>query len=408
MKTLIVTTYDPPVPGRDVYGIYQRLGMFVRALGRLSDRIDMLHLVGGSYIAANPDLGRLSREQSEHMGVDINVLLAPNQRRQETMWNHYGAGMLALHRQPRFHHYGGDDQVQAVESCLRLKPGLILVHRLAGMCPVLRATGVTGRVFFDLDDVEHRVHLRQSLSPPSRPGKLLHVAQVPAMLAAERRAAALAQATFVCSELDRRYLRRCGIRSNVVVVPNAVSMPERGQPLVAEPTLMFLGTFIYEPNRLAAERLINRIWPLVRARAPLARLIMAGAAAERLPSFAAQPDGVEFTGFVDDLTALYARSRVVCCPLTIGGGTRFKLIEAAGHAKPMVASTVGAEGLAFADGAEILLRDDDASFADACLQLLRDDGLCARLGDAARAKAMALYDRERIQDRIVELMQPPA
>ena len=91
---------------------------------------------------------------------------------------------------------------------------------------------------------------------------------------------------------------------------------------------------------------------------------------------------------------------MVCCPLSNGGGTRLKLIEAAAYGKAIVSTSVGAEGLSFSDGAEILIRDDDIGIAEACVRLLNDDGLCARLGEAARTKAKSLYDRPVIRDRI--------
>ena len=53
---------------------------------------------------------------------------------------------------------------------------------------------------------------------------------------------------------------------------------------------------------------------------------------DRLPSRAGAPPGVECLGFVPDLDGLYARSRIVCSPIMQGGGTRVKLVEAAGYA----------------------------------------------------------------------------
>src|SRR5262249_5552633 len=106
--------------------------------------------------------------------------------------------------------------------------------------------------------------------------------------------------------------------------------------------------------------------------------------------------GVEFTGFVDDLEALYQQSRVVCCPVLAGGGTRIKIIEAAACGKPIVSTRIGAEGLEMVDGMELLLRDEPKSFAEACLRLLKDSTLCNKLGYAARAAVIRYYDRSRV------------
>src|SRR4030095_7177078 len=85
-----------------------------------------------------------------------------------------------------------------------------------------------------------------------------------------------------------------------------------------------------------------------------------------------------------------------CCPIRTGGGTRIKVIEAAAYGKPIVSTHVGAEGLEFEDGREILLRDEPQAFADACIELFRDGSLSSSLGQTARAKAIKLYDRQHV------------
>ena len=108
-------------------------------------------------------------------------------------------------------------------------------------------------------------------------------------------------------------------------------------------------------------------------------------------AIASNPPGVEFTGFVEDIQKLYKRSRVVCCPILAGGGTRIKIIEAAAYEKPIVTTTIGLEGIKMSDGKEVLIRDDAKSFSKACVQLLKDRTLCERLGKAARKVAVKEY-----------------
>ena len=67
----------------------------------------------------------------------------------------------------------------------------------------------------------------------------------------------------------------------------------------------------------------------------------------------------------------------------------------------MVSTTVGAEGLDFENGAEILIRDDAASLAQACLDLLASPQESARLARAARAKTQR-YDRRAVIDAVAD------
>jgi glycosyltransferase involved in cell wall biosynthesis len=207
--------------------------------------------------------------------------------------------------------------------------------------------------------------------------------------------------TFICSDHDFEQLAAGGFDvSKVVVAANAVDIPEHRPPLSRRPAALFLGHYGHTPNAEAAERLIASIWPRVRQAVPDAELVIAGGEPERIPSFREQPEGVVFTGFVDDLDALYGRARIVCCPLRNGGGTRLKLIEAAARGKPMVATSVAMEGLAFRNGLDAIVRDDDSRLAEACAMLLTDNDRAEAQANAAYRRAGALYSPPRIRAQI--------
>jgi len=72
----------------------------------------------------------------------------------------------------------------------------------------------------------------------------------------------------------------------------------------------------------------------------------------------------------------------------------------------MVSTSIGAEGLSFENGTEILIRDEDDAIADACVRLLTDDELCEQLGNGAHRKARLCYDLSETRDRIqVQLLE---
>jgi glycosyltransferase involved in cell wall biosynthesis len=101
--------------------------------------------------------------------------------------------------------------------------------------------------------------------------------------------------------------------------------------------------------------------------------------------------GVEFTGTVPDMRAEIAKATVCVVPLRIGSGTRLKILEAAAMAKPIVSTRLGAEGLDFVDGREIVLADDPKAFAGAVAELLSDASRRRQLGQAARTRVEECY-----------------
>lgn len=401
MKALVITPTNPPVEGRDVHAIFKRLRMFVQALGEMSDSVTMLHFVEPDAPEWKQDPGELDRAQSRYWGTNVRVRLVAKRKDAIRWWQHLSSPYSVLSR-PRFHPYVGDEQVAAISSQLKEKPDLVLAHRITGVAPLFRIEEHAAPVFFDLDDVEHRVKIRTSLSSSTLVSKLFNLIQVPGIYFAEMRAAKIAAMTFVCSDLDRRYLERLGMGKRVQSIPNALPIPQDLQDRHSDPAVLFLGNYDYPPNVLAAERLISNIWPKIVSRKPEARLVIAGNRPDLIPAFRRNVPNVEYTGIVDDLSLLYQRCRVICCPITIAGGTRVKLVEAAGYGKPMVSTAIGAEGLGMTDNVEILIRDSDEDIADACVQLLGDEELCARLGSAARQKAKAVYDVVQVQTKIRE------
>ena len=210
---------------------------------------------------------------------------------------------------------------------------------------------------------------------------------------------------FVCSSADAEHLRRLWFTHQVRVVPNAIETPAIPPDVTPSLSILYLGSYHHLPNVIAAERLISRIWPLIRAQVPDARLLIAGVESERLPSRSNPVPGVDYLGFVENISDLYARSRIVCAPITTGSGTRLKLLEAGAYARPMVSTRIGAEGLNFRDGHEILLREDDAALAAACVTLLRDDHICRQLGLAARAVVENRYEVQRIEYEVANLIK---
>ena len=172
--------------------------------------------------------------------------------------------------------------------------------------------------------------------------------QTPSLLLAERRAVRLATATFVCSEADRLRLSRLSSTNRVYTVPNSVSFPPQTPEQTPEPLVMFVGSMGSRPNAQAVDTLVQRVWPLVQARMPLARLVIIGNGSELTSSYPPADPSVSFLGFVDDLDSWYARASVICCPISHGSGTRVKIIEAAAHARAIVSTAMGAEDSTYA------------------------------------------------------------
>ena len=205
------------------------------------------------------------------------------------------------------------------------------------------------------------------------------------------RRAALAMA---CSNVDTGLIRSLcpGIRT--AVAQNVVDVSEYAVNAEEEPlTLVYQGGMDWFPNRDALEYFVGAIFPRVQREVPGVRLIAAGR--NPAPQFRARfadVSALEFTGTLPDLRPVIAKAAVCVVPLRIGSGTRLKILEAGAMGKAMVSTTVGAEGLDFVPGKEILIADDPAEFARNVVELLRDPARRKAMGDAARRRVLQDYD----------------
>jgi glycosyltransferase involved in cell wall biosynthesis len=256
-----------------------------------------------------------------------------------------------------------------------------------------------------MDDIEHVASFRRLVRDPGWPAERLLLMQLPRLVMAEVEAMRMAAGTFVCSEPDRRYLSRFPGGGRVSAIPNSVTFPDLDTYDNTEQLILLVGAMGYRPNAQAADTLVQKIWPLVRSRVPGARVAIVGVGREHTVSYHSPQEGVTFTGFVDDLQPLYRKARVVCCPILHGGGTRVKIIEAAANAKAVVSTRIGAEGLDFRDGHEIILEDGPAAIAQACVRLLGDAGAATRIGQAALAKARTTYERGVVVSQLAEVFR---
>jgi sugar transferase (PEP-CTERM/EpsH1 system associated) len=188
----------------------------------------------------------------------------------------------------------------------------------------------------------------------------------------EREAVGRAAATLVVNEREEAMVRRLVPDARVRAIQNGIDLAAYAPagPPSADPVVVFCGVMNYGPNADAAQRLAARIWPLVRARRPSARLLLVGAqptaAVQRLASL----PGVEVTGSVPDIRPYLWRSAVAAVPLLVARGIQNKVLEALAAGLPAVVSPAVAAGVPDEALPGCLTASSDDEFAGRILELL--------------------------------------
>lgn len=155
--------------------------------------------------------------------------------------------------------------------------------------------------------------------------------------------------------------------------------------------LIFTGTMYYRPNIEAMHYFCQEIFPRILIRLPRCRLKIVGNKPPQEVKALEKQGNIEVTGFVPDVRPYMASAAVVVVPLVSGSGTRLKILEAMGMGKAVVSTTVGAEGIDYSNGGDILIADDPESFAENIMALLVDGPKREMLGKNARALAEEKY-----------------
>lgn len=173
--------------------------------------------------------------------------------------------------------------------------------------------------------------------------------------------------------------------------------PEGREPL----TMLFVGGFRHEPNRAAVDWFVHEVLPLILARQPGARLVIAGSDPPAAHTYADYAANLEMQGYVEDVREPLGRYAVFVCPVLSGSGVRVKLLEAFGAGIPVVSTVIGAEGLARKDGEFCALADQPAKFAERVLALFEDPAGAAAMAARARAEVENNWDMTAITARLV-------
>ena len=176
--------------------------------------------------------------------------------------------------------------------------------------------------------------------------------------------------------------------SNVQLVDTGVDLDYYGYhaPVERTDTVIFSGAMDSRSNIDGIQFLMDEVWPLLIARRPDTRMIVAGRNPPPALVERARQRGIAwtFTGFVDDIRPHVLAGSVSVIPLRVGSGTRLKVFEAMALGRPIISTALGVEGLPVEPGRHYVNAESAADFADAVADLLDDAATRERIASNAR------------------------
>lgn len=148
--------------------------------------------------------------------------------------------------------------------------------------------------------------------------------------------------------------------------------------------LLFVGSYSWYPNRLAAKFLVEEVMPLLRERNLEYKLFLVG----KCPTEAIQEYGRKFedvivTGMVDSVEPFYKESDLFINSVTDGGGINIKMLEAMARGIPVITSEFGLRGIKSDDRNFVRVYSNAKECVDIIIELMEDRTKASIMADKA-------------------------
>jgi polysaccharide biosynthesis protein PslH len=279
-----------------------------------------------------------------------------------------------------------------VDRVLRERP-ITAIYVFSGQMGQYVPASFAGRVildFVDVDSAKFDSYGEAGTGPrawiDAREGRLLAAEE-------ERLAQRADVSLFVSDEEAALFASRIDGECNVRALRNGIDCTvfdpakTQAEPAIRKlpaPRLIFTGQMDYPPNIAAAERAIERLMPLIRAKLPDASFHVVGRNPPEFLKASRGRNGCYVWGEVTDIRTWLAAADMALVPLEIARGVQNKVLEAMAMALPVVLTPGAANGIGASDGDHLSIADSDEALVEAVVRLASAPQVAQTLGRNAR------------------------
>ena len=171
------------------------------------------------------------------------------------------------------------------------------------------------------------------------------------------------------------------------------------------PSLFFLGALDWMPNREGMEWFLDNFAADIINGDLRVKLYVGG---RNIPEAFDEYENmgkIFIQGEVDDALDFVNSKAIMVVPLLSGGGMRVKIVEGMAMQKCIITTTLGAEGLNYENGSNILIADDRTEFYNAIKRCIGDEEFCRRIGINARQLIEEQHDNNVVTARFIKFFQ---
>ena len=202
---------------------------------------------------------------------------------------------------------------------------------------------------------------------------------------------------FTVSEEDKALLREeLGVTRPIEVLATGVDtdfFSPLSEPQPIPGRLVFLGSMDWMPNIDGMQWFVKDIYPIVKKKWRNVTLDIVGRRpGEVIRRFAELDSTIRILPNVPDVRPHISAGELFIVPLRVGGGSRIKIYEAMAMDRPVISTTIGAEGLPVTPEEHIVIGDTPEEFAEQTVRLLRDKECSRTISRAGHALVTQNHD----------------
>ncbi|MCX6252718.1 MAG: glycosyltransferase family 4 protein [Bacteroidetes bacterium] len=169
-------------------------------------------------------------------------------------------------------------------------------------------------------------------------------------------------------------------------------------------SLFSIGAMNWIPNQEGIRWFLQNVWPDIHQQFPSLKYYIAGREMPEWLTLSNYPN-VIVVGEVDDAKAFIGSGGIMIVPLFSGSGIRIKIIEGMALGKPVISTTIGAEGINYTRGENIMIADEPCEFFEMISNCAESQNFCKRIGTNAKKLVEIQYNREHIISKLIAFYQ---
>lgn len=277
------------------------------------------------------------------------------------------------------------------------------VNAYYAVAPILKNLHNKGiKIVLDAHNIEH-VLFEKTIPTFSFLKRIIGWYILPHFKKIEKRAVSFSDVVLACSQDDADFLRRFGAKQ-VFVVENGVDV-ERFKSVSLSSrekhSILFMGGMTYSPNNDALSWYFSEVHDRIKKRFPDMKFYAIGSRPEKwLIERSKNDSSIVLPGFVPDERAYLEKATVCISPMRIGSGTGLKILTYMAAGKAVVSTSVGARGIEYSDGDDIMIAETSQDFFLRMVEIMESPSLAEKIGIQARETMSKKYTWEHIVEKL--------